>query len=136
MLFLHPSSSQDVPRFLKRLRCWAAAFLASLGLGHFWYLPIVFLHTKEDVELVYFVGGLLDCMFMLPLSILFLFSLLQDRRRSFWPVGAALAPLVAGGAWRVFSRSDELLPVLTVYLLLFGLAFVIYIFIRKSFFLP
>lgn len=109
-----------------RLRRWTAAFFASIALSHLWYLPLLFLTSSDDVELSYFVGALLDCMIVLPLAIIVLFSMLQDRRRPLWPVAVMIAPLVVGVAWCIVSRSDAFFPVIHVYLLLLGIGLIIY----------
>ena len=109
-----------------RLRRWTAAFFASLALGHVWYLPLYFLSSNEDINLCNLVGGLLDCITTIPLAIVILFCMLQDRRRPLWPVALMVAPLVAGMTWGVFSHSDALMPILRIYLLLMIIGIIIY----------
>ena len=109
-----------------RLRRWTAAFFASLALSHVWYLPIVFLSSEDDVMLAYLIGGLLDCLTILPLSIIMLLSMLQDRRRPLWPVVVAVLPLVALCAIFIACRSAMLLLLVRLYFLLLGLGLIIY----------
>ena len=109
-----------------RLRRLTAAFFACMALAHIWYLPIVFLTTSEAVKLNYFIGGLLDMMTIFPLAILISFSMLQDHKRSHWPVIVMIAPLVLGIAWCIFSRSDDLLPILYIYALLLAIGLFVY----------
>ena len=109
-----------------RLRRWTAAFFASLALSHVWYLPIVFLSSEDDVMLAYLIGGLFDCMTILPLSIIMLLSMLQDRRRPLWPVVVAVLPLVALCAIFIACRSAMLLLLVRLYFLLLGLGLIIY----------
>ena len=109
-----------------RLRRWTAAFFASLALSHVWYLPIVFLRSEDDVMLAYLIGGLLDCLTILPLSIIMLLSMLQDRRRPLWPVVVAVLPLVALCAIFIACRSAMLLLLVRLYFLLLGLGLIIY----------
>ena len=109
-----------------RLRRWTAAFFASLALSHVWYLPIVFLSSEDDVMLAYLIGGLLDCLTILPLSIIMLLSMLQDRRRPLWPVVVAVLPLVALCAIFIVCRSAMLLLLVRLYFLLLGLGLIIY----------
>lgn len=108
------------------LRRWTAAFFAACALSHVWYMPIAFLTSSDDVKLCYLVGGMLDIMTVLPLAIVVLFSLLQDRKRPLWPVSVIVAPLIVGSVWCVANRSDALFPVLSVYLLMLGIGLVIY----------
>jgi AraC-like DNA-binding protein len=109
-----------------RLRRWTAAFFASLALSHVWYLPIVFLSSEDDVMLAYLIGCLLDCLTILPLSIIMLLSMLQDRRRPLWPVVVAVLPLVALCAIFIACRSAMLLLLVRLYFLLLGLGLIIY----------
>jgi AraC-like DNA-binding protein len=109
-----------------RLRRWAAAFLAALALCHLWYMPMYFLSSSDDVMLGYLIAGLLDCLTIIPLTIVVLITMLQDRKRPLWPVWAIMAPLVLGLAWCIVSRSDDLLPVLYAYFLLMCVGLIIY----------
>ena len=109
-----------------RLRRWTAAFFAANTLCHLWYLPTYFLTSSDDRMLSYFIAGLLDFMTVIPLTIVILFTMLQDRRRPLWPVCVMVAPLVAGMAWRVATRSDELIPILFIYFLLLAIGLIIY----------
>ena len=109
-----------------RLRRWTAAFFAAIALCHLWYLPMYFLTSPDDMMLGYLIAGLLDCMTVIPLTIIVLLIMMQDRRRPLWPVCVAVAPLVVGVAWCVASRNDDLLPMLFVYFLLMWLGVIIY----------
>jgi hypothetical protein len=51
-----------------RLRRWTAAFFASIVLNHLWYMPILFLTSSEDILITDLIGGLLDCMTVIPLA--------------------------------------------------------------------
>ena len=109
-----------------RLRRWTAVFFAAMTLCHLWYLPITFLSSRDDVMMGYLIAGLLDCMTIIPLAIVILFTMLQDRRHPLWPVAMMVAPLVAGMAWCLASRSEELLLVPFVYFLLMWFGLIIY----------
>ena len=108
-----------------RLRRWTAAFFAAIALCHLWYLPTFFLTSSDDMMLSFLIAGLLDCMTVIPLTIVVLLAMLQDRRRPLWPVALMVAPLIAGLAWCIATRSYTLLPVLYVYFLLMWLGFII-----------
>ncbi len=110
-----------------RLRRWTAAFFAAIALCHLWYLPTYFLTSSDDMMLGSLIAGLLDSMTVIPLAIVILLTMLQDRRRPLWPVAVMVVPLVAGSAWCVATRSYALLPVLYVYFLLMWLGLIIYI---------
>ena len=109
-----------------RLRRWTAAFFASMTLSHVWYMPILFLTTSDDVKLNYLIGALLDYLILVPLAIVVLFVMLQDRRRPLWPVAVMTAPPVAIMAWCVATRSDTLPPMLYAYLIVLGVCLIIY----------
>ena len=109
-----------------RLRRWTAAFFAAIALCHIWYLPTYFLTSSDDMMLGYHIAGLLDCMTAIPLTIVVLLVMLQDRRRPLWPVAVMVAPLAVGNAFCIATRSDTLLPVLFVYFLLMWLGLIIY----------
>ena len=109
-----------------RLRKWTAALFASTTLSHVWYLPGVFLTSDDDIVLHDLVGGLLDYMTVIPLSIVVMFCMLQDRRRSLWPAWAITAPLVVGVAVCIATRSYLALPMILAYLLLLGIGLIIY----------
>ena len=109
-----------------RLRRWTAAFFCVLALGHLWYLPAVMVTSSEAVMLCMLIGGLLDCMLVVPLVIIILLCMLQDRKRPLWPAFVAVAPLVILMAVSVVNRSYALVPWLNVYLLLLGVGLTIY----------
>jgi AraC-like DNA-binding protein len=109
-----------------RLRRWTAALFASITLSHLWYLPMYFLTSTDEVRLSYFIGGLLDCMLVLPLAIVVLFAMLQDRRRPLWPVVVMMMPIIVGVAWCIANRSGALLPLLLTYFLLMVIGIIIY----------
>ena len=109
-----------------RLRRWAAAFLAVIALNHLWYMPILFLSAEADIVLCDLVGGLLDSITFFPLSVVIMFTMLQDRQRPLWPVAVAFAPIVMLCAWCVVIRSCYLSPVGYGYFLLLCIVLIIY----------
>ena len=126
LLFRHGNAfAKDVTPPV-RLRRWTAAFFASATLCHLWYLPMYFLTSSDDMMQGSLIAGLLDSMTIIPLTIVVLLVMLQDRRRPLWPVAVVVAPLVAGMAWCAANRSDDLLLVLLIYFLLMWLGLIIY----------
>ena len=75
-----------------RLRRWTAAFFAAIALCHLWYLPTYFLTSPDDMMLGSLIAGLLDSMTVIPLAIVILLVMLQDRKRSLWPIALMVAP--------------------------------------------
>ena len=110
-----------------RLRRWTGIFFASIALNHVCYMPIFFLSSSEDILMNDLIGGLLDSMTVIPLAIVVLFAMLQDRRRPLWTIAVIVAPLVIGKVWCVASRSYAILPILYGYGLLLGVGISIYI---------
>ena len=108
-----------------RLRRWTAAFFAVLVVGHFWYLPAAVL-TDEDVKMCMLVGGLLDCVTVIPLVTVLLLCMLQDRQRPLWPVGVMTAPLVVLIVAGIVNRSEAYIPMVYGYLLLLGIGLIAY----------
>ena len=109
-----------------RLRRWTAAFFGALALGHLWYMPAVMVTSSEAVMLCMLIGALLDCMLVVPLAIIILLCMLQDRKRPLWPAFAAVAPLVILMVVSIVNNSYALLPWLNGYLLLLGICLTIY----------
>ena len=109
-----------------RLRRWTAAFFAAIALCHLWYLPTYFLTSSDDMLLGSLIAGLLDSMTVIPLTIVVLLVMLQDRRRPLWPVTVMVAPLVVGNVFSIATHSDALLPLLFAYFLLMWLGLIIY----------
>ena len=109
-----------------RLRRWTAALFASTTLSHVWYLPGVFLTSDSAIMLHDLVGGLLDSMTVLPLSIVIMFCMLQDRRRPLWPAWVMVAPIVVGKAVCIAAQSYAALPMILAYFLLLGIGLIIY----------
>ena len=109
-----------------RLRRWTAAFFGVIAAGHLWYLPAAVLTSDDDIMLSMLIGALLDCMLMIPLTLVVMLCMLQDRQRPLWPVGVMVAPLVVGIAVYIGSRSEGMLPWLYGYFLLMAVGFTIY----------
>lgn len=116
-----------------RLRRWTAALFAAMTLSHLWYLPMYFLSSRDDLLLSYLIGGLLDCVVVVPLAITVLLQMLQDRHRRAWLVWLAVAPLVVLLAISAANRNLDLFPIFYVYcvLLLAGLAIYMVVAVRQ-----
>ncbi len=109
-----------------RLRRWTAVFFAAMTLSHIWYMPGVFLTSDDDIILHDLLGGLLDSMTVIPMSIIIMFCMLQDRRRPLWPAWVMVAPLAVGIAICIAKLSYDPLPMVLGYLLLLGIGLMIY----------
>ena len=82
--------------------------------------------SSEAVERWMLIGALLDCLLTIPVALVVMLCMLQDRRRPLWPVWAAVAPLVILMAWSVVTRSYALMPWMQSYFLLASIGFMIY----------
>ena len=87
-----------------RLRRWTAAYFAATTLCHLWYLPTYFLTSPDDMMLGCFIARLLDSMTVIPLTIVVLLVMLQDRRRPLWPVAVMVAPTTQVCSYRITPR--------------------------------
>ena len=110
----------------RRLRRWTAAFMAVCAVGHLWYIPAAVSDSSEAVMLSMLIGVLLDCMLAIPLALVVMLCMLQDRRRPLWPVGMMVTPLVVGLVVCIVTRSEALLPWLHGYFLLMAVGFTVY----------
>ena len=109
-----------------RLRRWAAAFLAVIALGHVWYWPAMAFSSSEAVERWMLIGGLLDCLLTIPVALVVMLCMLQDKRRPLWPVWLAMVPLVIMMGVNIANCSDALLPWMQGYFLLAVIGFTVY----------
>ena len=109
-----------------RLRRWTGVFFASIALNHVWYMPFLFLTSCEDIMLANLIGGMLDSMTVLPLSIVVMFAMLQDRRLPLWPIAVATAPITIGMAACVVMGGEALYPVIYAYVMLLAIAVIGY----------
>ena len=109
-----------------RLRCWTAAFFAIMSLGHLWYLPAAVLTSPDAIMLSMLIGGLLDCLTTIPVAIILLLCMLQDRRRPLWPAFAMMAPPIISIIVCIIKCNYDLMPMMRLYMLFLGIALVIY----------
>ena len=108
-----------------RLRQWTAAYFAATAVCHLWYMQIFFLTSVEDIVMTDLIGGLLDSV-VVPLVIIVMLNMLQDRRRPLWPIALMTVPLVVGAVFNIATLSYTVVPMLYVYLLLLCVGIVIY----------
>lgn len=111
------------PRCLRR---WTGVFLVSIAVNHAWYMQLFFLSSDEDIKMADLIGGLIQSVTILPVAIVVLLAMLQDRRRPFWPFAVTIAPAVAGMAACVVSRSKALFPLIYAYDLLVCMGLILY----------
>ena len=108
-----------------RLRRWTAAYFGATALCRLWYMQIFFLTSVEDIVVTDLIGGLLDSV-VVPLVIIVMLNMLQDRRRPLWPIALMIVPLVVGAVFNIATLSYTVVPMLYVYLLLLCVGITIY----------
>ena len=109
-----------------RLRRWTAAFFAIMSLGHLWYLPAAVLTSPDAIMLSMLIGGLLDCLTTIPVAIIILFCMLQDRQRPLWPPFVMMLPIIIGLVVCMINCNYDLLPMMRVYMSFLAAGLVIY----------
>ncbi len=109
-----------------RLRFCTAAFIGSLALTHFWYLPILGLSSSDGMRMWYCCASFLDYIVLVPLVIAMLLSLLQDRRRPLCPAVATAVPFIAGLVYYIITRDETIMPLFHVYEASLAIGFTIY----------
>lgn len=109
-----------------RLRRWTAAFFAVMFLSHLWWWLIIHYALIGDLWLNFMVAASLDCLMVVPTLIAVMVVMLQDRRRSLWPIAAALAPIVVFFVVCIPQRSNTIVSLVHYYFLLLGILFIIY----------
>ena len=109
-----------------RLRRWVAVFFGIMAAGHLWYLPGILMAEGDAATLWMLIGGLLDYLLTLPVVLIVMLCMLQDRRRPLWPVWLAMVPLVIMMGVSIANRSEALLPWMQGYFLLAVIGFTVY----------
>ena len=125
---LFSKANAFVPRITPpvRLRRWTGVFLASIAVNQMWYMQLFFLSSSEDIEMADLIGGLMQSVTILPVAIIVLLAMLQDRKRPLWPFALMIAPAVLGLAACVVSRSKALYPLIYAYDLPLIIGIIIY----------
>ena len=109
----------------ERLRRWTAAFFAVASLTHVWWF-LFYVNSGDQKSVAYMVIVMLDCVTLFTTFAGTLLSMLQNRRRSMWPVLIAMIPfLLLWGAYIVYPN-QLIEQIVIVYLLLVVLLFTVY----------
>ena len=108
-----------------RLRRWTAAFFALVVLGHVWWALLTCFHVISDPWIAIIVGAGLDCLTLVPVLMVTLLAMLQDRRRPLWPVVVAQVPVAVILVACIVYRDYVFVSYLRVYILLLGIVFMI-----------
>ena len=108
-----------------RLRRWTAAFFALVVLGHVWWALLTCFHVISDPWIAIIVGAGLDCLTLVPVLMVTLLAMLQDRRRPLWPVVVAQVPVAVILVACIIYRDYVFVSYLRMYILLLGIVFMI-----------
>ena len=107
------------------LRRWAAGFFAIMFLGHIWWL-LFYLFSDDFHSVSYVALGVLDGVALLTTIAGTLFAMLQDRKRSVWPIVVATLPYVVFGGLYLAYPSGPFLLIAVAYIVLLCVLFIIY----------
>ncbi len=108
-----------------RLRHWAAAFCALITLGHIWWVLFV-IFSGDTHSVSYWVVTVLDCVGFFTTIAGTLFAMLQDRKRSIWPIVIATIPFAVFGALNMVYPDSHFMNIAIAYFLLLYVVFTIY----------
>ena len=107
------------------LRRWVVAFFAVTFMSHVWW--VLFYFASYDLHSVSFVLVIvLDIITLLPTAAGMLIYMLQDRKRPFWPVVAAMVPPVVLGAMQIAWPDGNYLMIASVYSMVFYLVLTVF----------
>ena len=91
----------------KLLRWWAAAFLFATAASHVWWTILGTVWLVDDRLVRNIINLTLDRLTFMPLMMVMLLRMLQDRKRKIWPIIVALTPLVGIAVWGIVNHDDR-----------------------------
>ena len=91
-LLLRPHNAFSAFESPAGLRRWTAAFLAVIALSHVWWLALRKAPPGGDPETFYAIAIFLDTVLLVPLAMIMMLRMLQDRCRPLWGVGLPCCP--------------------------------------------
>ena len=126
-LLLRPHNAFSAFESPAGLRRWTAAFLAVIALSHVWWLALREVPPGGDPETFYAIAIFLDTVLLVPLAMIVMLRMLQDRCRPLWGVGVAMLPipLITLGVG-VVGRNPGFSWMLVDYLLVLSVLFFVY----------
>ena len=110
----------------KSLRRWAAAFLFATAASHVWWTVIGTVFLADDRLLRNIINLLLDRITFMPLMMVMLLRMLQDRDRKIWPIIIALIPLVGIAVWGIANHDGRAEMAIEYYMRCVCICFIIY----------
>ena len=110
----------------KLLRQWAAAFLFATAASHIWWTVLGAVWLVDDRLLRNIINLTLDRLTFMPLMMVMLLRMLQDRKRKIWPIIVALAPLVGIAVWGIVNHDDRAEIAIEYYMRFVCICYIIY----------
>lgn len=109
-----------------RLRRWAAVFLIACAISHVSWL--VYTYYYYPAVTPYMLVCWLDLVLIIPSIVGILLSMLQDRRRPFWPFLIMMVPAVVLVIINVFLGSTSLSVAISAYVVLLYTLLIVFVF--------
>ena len=113
----------DSPKLLRR---WAAAFLFAAAASHVWWTILGTVWLVDDRLVRNIINLSLDRLTFMPLMMVMLLRMLQDRKRKIWPIIVALMPLVGIAVWGIANHDERAEIAIEYYMRLVCISFIIY----------
>ena len=110
----------------KTLRRWAAAFLAAVAASHVWWGVLGICCLKDDRLTRNIIAITLDRLTLVPLMMIVLLRMLQDRRRHLWPIFAVILPLVVISVISIATHNNSFERYTMIYSIVIGIVFTLY----------
>lgn len=109
-----------------RLRRWAAIFLIACAISHILWL--IYTYSYYPAIIPYMIVCGLDLVLIFPSIVGILLSMLQDRRRPFWPFLIMMVPAVVLVIINVFLGSTSLGVAISAYVVLLCAMLIVFVF--------
>ena len=117
------SSAINPPKALRR---WTAAFMASVAASHVWWVMLGMYWLTDDRLTRNIVAITLDRLTFVPLMMVLLLRMLQDRRRPLWPVFVVMIPFAVTAIVSLAKRNNDFEWFVEAYSILLALSFTVY----------
>lgn len=108
------------------LRRWAAAFMVSVAASHVWWVVLGIHWLADDQLLRNIIAIMLDRLTFVPLMMVVLVRMLQDRRRPLWPIAVAILPIAVIAVVSIVTRYEAYELITEWYSIFIGLVFIVY----------
>lgn len=107
------------------LRRWTAAFFAVVFLGHVWWL-LFYIFSGKIYSVSSIVVAVLDSVALLTTIPGTMFAMLQDRKRSVWPIALATIPYATLGMLNFVYPDGNFIDIAITYIVVVYVVFTLY----------